>query len=176
MGDLPVTRWAICRYLDGRSADTLAGDLPNNCSAFGLVAIAGGDCVRSRCRREPGNAEACAVFDKPAGDQGGVPTIRPGEIAEDPVRRPVRGVPGIGHLPARQQLIADQSAQLPSRIAASLRIVHIVAECPPAIRLPVIAWVSRVQRVIAELPTVELSQLYVRQNVPGIGQVSRARG
>lgn len=105
-----------------------------------------------------------------------VPTVRPGETAEDPVRRPVCGVPGLGYLPARQQLIADQCAQLPCRIAASFRVVHIVAECPPAIRLSVIAWVIRIQRVLAELPVIELSQSYVRQDFQGIGQVSRPRG
>jgi len=92
------------------------------------------------------------------------------------VRRPVRGIAGLGYLPACQQLIADQSAQFLSRIATPLWIVHIVAECPPAIRLPVIAWVPWVQRIIAELPTVEFRQSYVRQDVPGIGQVSRAWG
>lgn len=92
------------------------------------------------------------------------------------MRRPVRSVPGLGYLAARQQLVADQSAQFPCRIAASVCVVHIVAECPPAIRFPVIAWMPRFQRVIAEFPSVELSQLYVWQDVPGIGQVSRARG
>lgn len=92
------------------------------------------------------------------------------------MRRPVRSVPGLGYLAARQQLVADQSAQLPCRIAASLRVVHIVTECPPAICLPVIAWVPRFQRVIAELPGVELSQLYVRQDVPRASGKSRALG
>lgn len=105
-----------------------------------------------------------------------MPTVRPGKTAEDPVRRPVRSVPGLGYLAARQQLVADQSAQLPCRIAASLRVVHIVTECPPAICLPVIAWVPRFQRVIAELPGVELSQLYVRQDVPRASGKSRALG
>ena len=105
-----------------------------------------------------------------------MPPVRPGEIADDSVRRPVCGIPGLGYLPACQQLIADESAQLPRRIAASLRVVHIVAERPPAVRFPVIAWVLWVQRVIAKLSAVELSHLYVRQYVPGIGQVSRGRG
>jgi len=109
-------------------------------------------------------------------NQVSVPPVRPGEIADDPVGRSVCGISGLGYVPACQQLIADQSAQLPRRIAASLRVVHIVAECPPAVRFPVIAWVLWVQRVIAELSPVELSHLYVRQYVPGIGQVSCAQG
>ena len=69
----------------------------------------------------------------------------PVKHAENRVRRPVLGVPGLFHLSAYQQLIAEQSTQLSRRIMAPLTAIHIVTERPPAIRLSVIAWMIRIK-------------------------------
>jgi hypothetical protein len=66
--------------------------------------------------------------------------------------------------------------QVLRRVIPGLRTVYIVAKRPPPLSFPIVLRMIGIQRVLTELPPVDLDQVQIRQDLPSLWKGPRASG